>query len=279
MDGIESGLLPIPSFAVSELPSAPESPAAALPKHSPLRQFAIQGAAVILVLSLAWPYYGIRNEPLPWQQTALIIGGLAFALATLTRQPIWWRIMHALFVPLAWLAAQWQIDPGWFLLAFILLLLVYRGAVTGQVPLYLSNQATVKALGSLLGEQPAARFLDLGAGIGSTVFPLAKQFPSARFTGIENAPLTWLAGRLRCLRQANLAWRYGNLWDVPLTDHDIVYAFLSPAPMSELWQKAKAEMRPGSLFISNSFAIPDLEPTFVIEVDCAPPRPLYCYRL
>ncbi|HRE18982.1 MAG TPA: class I SAM-dependent methyltransferase [Rhodocyclaceae bacterium] len=258
----------------ADLPPAPPPVPA-----TPLRQLAIQGAAVILVLSMAWPYYVVRNESLPWQQTALFIGGLAFVLATLTRQPLWWRIMHGLFVPLAWLAAQWQIDPGWFLLAFILLLLIYRGAVTGQVPLYLSNQATVDALGGLLREHGNPRFLDLGAGIGSTVVPLARQLPSAQFTGVENAPLTWLAGRLRSLGQTNLAWRYGDFWKVSLADHDVVYAFLSPAPMPRLWQKAKAEMRAGSLFISNSFAIPEREPDYIVEVDCQPPRPLYCYRL
>lgn len=28
----------------------------------PLRQLALQGAAVILVLSLAWPYFGVQGE-------------------------------------------------------------------------------------------------------------------------------------------------------------------------------------------------------------------------
>ena len=279
MDGIESGLLPIPSSTVSELPPAPESPAAALPKHSPLRQLAIQGAAVIVVLSLAWPYFGVLGQAMPWRETALIIGGVALLLATLTRQPLWWRVMHAAFVPLAWLVTQWQIDPGWFLLAFIILLLVFRGAVSGQVPLYLSNQATVTALDALLNEQAAARFVDLGAGVGSTVVPLARRRPSGHFTGIENAPLTWIAGWLRSRGQRNLDWRWGNLWACPLGDYDVVYAFLSPAPMPELWEKARREMRPGTLLVSNSFPIPGVTPAQVIEVDCQPPRPLYCYRL
>jgi hypothetical protein len=42
----------------------------------------------------------------------------------------------------------------------------------------------------------------------------------------------------------------------PLAGQDVVYAFLSPAPMKQLWAKAQAEMTPGSLFVSNSFPVP-----------------------
>jgi nicotinamide riboside transporter PnuC len=69
---------------------------------TPLNQFALQGAAVVLVLSLAWPYFGWKAEPLPWQETCFAIGGAAFVLATLARLPWPWRIVHALVVPLVW---------------------------------------------------------------------------------------------------------------------------------------------------------------------------------
>ena len=246
---------------------------------SPLRQLALQGAAVILVLSLAWPYFGWQTEAMPWLETSVAIGGVAFAFATLSRQPWWWRLIHAGFMPLVWATQRLAIDPGWFLLAFVLLLLVYRGALSGQIPLYLSNRQTVGALDELLGREAAERFLDLGAGLGSTLIPLADAWPERQFTGVENAPLTWLASRVLGLGRANLELRWGDLWRAPLADQDIVYAFLSPAPMAELWSRAKNEMRPGSLFVSNTFPVPDAEPSAVIEVACSPPRPLYCYRM
>ena len=245
---------------------------------TPKRQFALQGAAVILVLSLAWPYFGWQAGAIPWLETSLAIGTVAFIFATLSRQPWWWRVIHAGFMPLVWLTRSLNIEPGWFLFAFVLLLLVYRGALSGQVPLYFSNRQTVQALADLLAERGPSRFLDLGAGIGSTTVPLADHLPDSSFTGVENAPLTWLFGRLLSLGRGNIQWRWDDLWQARLGDFDVVYAFLSPAPMARLWEKAKAEMAPGSLFISNSFPIPGIAPHQVIEVNCSPPRPLYLYN-
>lgn len=245
----------------------------------PVRQLALQGAAVILALSLAWPYFGLQGEAMPWLETSLAIGLLAFIFATLSRQPWWWRLIHAGFMPLVWATNQLAIEPGWFLFAFIALLLVYRGALSGQVPLYLSNRQTVTQLAEILDGRGPCRFLDLGAGVGSTTVPLADWLPDSHFTGYENAPLTWLVGRVLSLGRANLNWRWDDLWQAPLGEFDVVYAFLSPVPMPKLWQKAKAEMQPGSLFISNSFPVPGEVPSRVIEVDCTPPRPLYCYEI
>lgn len=244
-----------------------------------IRQLAVQFAAVIAVLSLAWPYYGVRDEVLPWPDTAFAIGGCAFLIAALTRQPWWWRLIHLAFAPLAWLGAQWQIDPGWFLLAFGLLLLVYRGALNGQVPLYLSNGETAAALTAILEDRADFRFLDIGAGLASVVVPLAQARPECKFTGIENAPATWLVGRLRTASLANCDWCWGDMWQIDLAGYDVVYAFLSPVPMPSLWLKVRAEMRPGSLFISNSFMVPDVAPAVIVEVDDGRQTRLYCYRV
>jgi hypothetical protein len=238
----------------------------------------LQCAAAFAVLSLAWPYFGIRNEALPWPETAFAIGAVALLIASLARQPWWWRLIHAIFAPLACAVAALAIDPGWFLLAFILMLLVYRGAVTGQIPLYLSNSAAAAALAEFIPERQDLRFIDLGAGIGSVLRPLAKARPAAQFTGIENAPATWLLGYLRTATLGNCKWLWGDLWRADLAQYDVVYAFLSPAPMSELWTKVQREMSPGSLFISNSFPVPGLDANTIVEIDDGRQTRLYCYR-
>jgi len=246
---------------------------------TPKRQLALQGAAVILVLSIAWPYFGWKAEAMPWLETSLAIGAAALLFATLSRQHWWWRVIHAGFMPLVWFTHSLAIDPGWFLLAAILLLLVFRGALSGQIPLYLSNKQTVAALAELLVEREAVHFLDLGAGLGSTTVPLADALPDSHFTGYENAPLTWLVGLFLSIGRPNIRWCWDDLWQARLGDYDVVYAFLSPTPMPRLWEKVKAEMKPGSLFISNSFPVPGASPDRIIDVDCTPSRQLYCYQL
>ena len=77
-------------------------PAPEIQPPTPHRQLALQGAAIFVVLSLAWPYFGWRAEPMPWRETAFAIGGIAFVFATLTRQPWSLRIFHAALMPLAW---------------------------------------------------------------------------------------------------------------------------------------------------------------------------------
>jgi hypothetical protein len=244
----------------------------------PLRQLALQFAAVMAVLSLAWPYYGINGQPMPWPALAAAIGIVALLLASLTQQPWWWRLIHAAFAPLAWAVALLEIDPGWFLLAALLLMLVYRGALSGQIPLYLSNRETARTLANLLPTSPGLRCVDLGAGLGSMLRPLASVRREARFVGVENAPLTWLAGKLLAMRHRNCEWRWGDLWRADLSEFDVVYAFLSPVPMAALWAKVEKEMKPGSLFISNSFPVPEVEPSEIIEVDDERQTQLYCYR-
>ena len=90
-----------------------------------------------------------------------------------------------------------------------------------------------------------------------------KQRPDARLTGIEAAPLNWLISKLRMkLSGADADIHLGNLWQANLAHYDIVYAYLSPAPMARLWDKALLEMKPGSLFISNTFAVADIDAGF-----------------
>lgn len=180
---------------------------------------------------------------------------------------------------MAWLVSSLDIDPGWFLAAFISTLLVFRGALEGRIPLYTSNKATALALGSMIADQHGLRFIDLGAGLGSVVSRLAESRLDLSVTGIENAPLTWLVGRLRTLRKTNCDWLWGDLWHIDLSRFDVVYAFLSPSPMPDLWSKVVQEMRPGTIFISNSFTIPGRSADKVIAIDDARQTRLYCYYI
>lgn len=233
----------------------------------PLRQLALQAAAAILVLSLAWPYYLVIQVPLDWEATAYLIGIAAFALATWGRLTWWWRLIHLMFVPAALLVSRLDIDPLWFLAIFLMLLATFRGVVGGQIPLYLSGAAARREVLLLARELGVREVLDLGAGTGSLIVPLAREAPDIRWVGVENSPLPWAIARVRAAFLPNCEVRFGNLWQADLSRAGIVYAFLSPAPMRRLWQKAASEMAPGACLISNSFPVPDAEASETVDAD------------
>lgn len=211
-----------------------------------------------------------------WSLVATQAASAALAAAAL-RSARWWLPIHLGFVPLMVGAQDLDVAPTWYLAAFVVLVLFYWTSFRTQVPLYLSNRRTAAAVAELLPAQPA-RLLDIGAGTGSLLRPLAHTRPDCHFTGIELAPATWLVGRLFAARQPNIDWQRGDLFTRSWQDYDVVYAFLSPVPMAAVWQKAVAELRPGALLISNSFEVPERAPDFVVDVDDRRRTRLYAYR-
>jgi hypothetical protein len=50
-------------------------------------------------------------------------------------------------------------------------------------------------------------------------------------------------------------------------------------PMAGVWRKASAELRPGSVLVSNSFPVPEQEPDRVVDVGDRRATRLYIYRI
>ena len=216
----------------------------------------IQIAAWLPTLMLAW-------SGIPVLTAILTQGLLALLLARMLGMPGWWQLINLVFSPLAWLLAGSNIDPRWFLAGFLALAATSLGSLRSRVPLYLSSEHAIDAIAERLPKRPGIRVMDLGCGLGGLLSGLAKRRPDCELNGVEMAPLNWLVSRLRLGKRAH----FGSLWQIDLGQYDVVYAYLSPAPMTRLWQKIQNEMRPGSLFISNSFAIPGVEPDETVELD------------
>ncbi len=181
----------------SHLHLRPHAPAA----KALLAQLAGAAGALVLArngwLTGLWPLVGAQ-------------AGLAAAVAFGMGSARWWLPIHLGFLPLAVVALQLGIAPAWYLAAFVLLLLVYWTSFRTQVPLYLSNRPTAAAVAGLLPARPL-RLLDVGAGTGSLLRPLARARPESRFTGVELAPAPWLIGRVLCAPLSNIDWRRADL--------------------------------------------------------------------
>lgn len=240
----------------------------------------LQCVAVALVWLLAG-FVDLRSSLLSF---AIVCGLLAAALSLLAGLAKWWLLIQLIFLPALVLTLSAELPPTIFLGAFLVLLLSYWSVFRTQVPLYLSSQKVRRALASLL---PAAKddagftFMDLGSGSGGMLTHLAKVRPDGSYVGVEVAPLpflwSWLRIRLGGYRNCRVYW--GSLWDCDLSLYDVVFAYLSPVPMEQLWHKVCAEMRPGTLFIVSTFAVPDQSPHEVVQVDDLHHSALFVWRM
>lgn len=244
-----------------------------------LRALLAQLLMLVLLAALVWllARTGLR---LPLWSLLLAQGLGAALLGRWLKLPWRWAPINGAFVPLLVLGQQWAL-PAWLpLLAFGLLALLSGNALIERVPLYLTGRPTRQALAALLAERgPRFRFVDLGCGLGSALLPLARAFPQAQFLGVETAPLSFLIAWLRSLPLRNCRVRLRSLWRQPLDATDVVYCFLSPAPMPRLWAQARGQLPAGSWLISNSFEVPGVAPQRVIEVGDWRGSRLLCWEM
>ncbi|MDP1664324.1 MAG: hypothetical protein Q8L79_04285 [Methylobacter sp.] len=239
------------------------------------KAFAAQALGLALTTTLAWMSPALFHGA--WR-LALVQGAMAALWSGALRQPYWWFPIHLLFLPAAIAMFTLQLPSWLYLLTVLLLALVFWGTVKGDVPLFLSSNAVADAVAAIVERENAGVFADLGAGIGSVAVPLAQHLPIT-VDAWERAPLPWLITAWRCRKLPNVNAKRASLWDCNLARYGVVFAFLSPAVMVELGEKVRREMRPGSLFISSSFPIPDWEPEKIVDIADRRRTKLFCYRL
>jgi hypothetical protein len=104
-------------------------------------------------------------------------------------------------------------------------------------------------------------FVDLGSGDGRLVFQAARQNIFAKSIGYEINPVLHAFAFGRRIVQAPMYWSktsfaIRDLWKVPLNDVDVVAVYGLQPIMKDLGKKLQAELRPGSLVVSNVFSIP-----------------------
>lgn len=226
-----------------------------------------QAASFLLVAALSFR----------WHPPVLLLATMqgCFASLPFLKKERWWIPIQILLPVLALIALTWNLNANWYLLGFFLLGMIYWNAFRTRVPLYLTGREVERKILERLPEGQF-EFADLGSGLGGLVCRLAKERPQGRFFGVEIAPLPFVLGKAKCMRLPNCKMVWGSYEKVDLSSFDFVYAFLSPVPMEALYEKIRREMKPGSVFVSNSFEVPGVEADEILEVSG---RTLYLWTM
>jgi hypothetical protein len=231
-----------------------------------MRALLLQGVALLLAMLLRQALFSLAAVALPLIALTLLQGLIAMLLSYRFGLARWWLPIQFLFPVAALLVNALHLPPAIFLGGFVFFLLLFWSTFRTQVPYYPSRASTWQAVDALLPPGAPLRIIDIGSGFGGFVLSMARRRPQASLAGIEIAPLPWLVSRLRALRGGRRArFILGDYTRLDFAQYDVVFAYLSPAVMTSLWSKARAEMRPGSLLLSYEFAIEGAAPDIQVN--------------
>lgn len=178
----------------------------------------------------------------------------------------WWRWIHFIFPIALWGMLKFEVSNEIYLVGFLLTLSIFWSTYRTQVPYYPSRLDVWQRMSQLVTQFESAhqrlpKVIDIGSGLGGLSIFLGKHHPGIQVDGIEIAPLPWLVSKLRTVfKRSSARFILGDYQTLNFADYDIVFAYLSPAAMPQLWEKARAQMRSGSQLISLEFEIPGVAP-------------------
>lgn len=145
--------------------------------------------------------------------------------------------------------------------------------------------SSAKAVGTirrlLMNRRPEGMIVDLGSGWGTLTRALAAEFPHCPVTGIERSPVPFwfslMSSRIMRLRNCRIIRK--DFFEWPLKNADVIVCYLSTPLMSRLKLKLEREVSPGTLVISNTFAIAGWEPVETTTLDDLYRTRIYLYRI
>lgn len=223
----------------------------------------IQAAALLTVAAMLWVVSFATTSTFEVSLSVLIFSLVlmqaivATTLSYIAGMANWWRWIHSCFPLAAWAMFQWHIPNELYLIGFIISLSLFWTTFRTQVPFFPSRPNVWQQVAKIIPQDKPVRLIDIGSGLGDMSMYMAKIRPDSKIEGIEIAPLPWVISYIRAkFRRSSATFTLGNYQALDFANYDVIFAYLSPAAMRMLWDKASQEMRPGSLLISLEFEIP-----------------------
>jgi len=153
-----------------------------------------------------------------------------------------------------------------FFVFLILILWVWFSVIlwsmkNGISPMPSSDKAKKKVL-SAIPPKTQGTVLELGSGWGNMATQIAKILPHCQVIGYETSPVPYYFSQIwkRIDRVPNLKLIRKDFFEVSLKDASLIYCYLYPGAMERLKVKFDNELKPGTVIITNTFAVPGWEP-------------------
>jgi hypothetical protein len=223
-------------------------------------------AAMVITFVISDLASGYFAEGFPLALFAIVHGLVAALLAKMCRMAWWWSVILGVFPILALLVQALQLPPILFLIVFLVLLVVFWTTYRNQVPYFPSGLRVWRCVEEVLPKDKPFTLIDIGSGFGGAVMYWSSRHAQGVFSGIEHAPLPWLySAMLARFKRSRAKFIRGDFTKINLAKYDVVFAYLSPAAMPDLWEKALSEMVKGSLLLSYEFVVEEKKPDIVIK--------------
>lgn len=245
-----------------------------------VRALLIQVASLIFCVALAVAISRWFGYSIPFLVLLALHSVTSICLAYVSGLDWWWCVIEFFFPMAVVFALYIRLSPTISLLLFFVLFLVFGSTFRTRVPYYPSESTLPTTILELLPNERDVRFLDVGSGFGGLLFDLSKARPEWSVAGVEIAMFPWLVsvtlGKL--FGHKNLKISMGKYENLDFSKFNVVFCYLSPVVMPEIWSKVQNEMSPGTLFLSYEFCIPDV-PAFA-EIKTAENAPvLYVWKM
>lgn len=152
-------------------------------------------------------------------------------------------------------------------LIFALLLAAYYTGIFKGAPFVPTDRQTLETMIRITQIKPGERLADLGSGDGRILIAAARAGAVAHGYEINPFLILWSLYKIRKAGVADRAFvHWKSFWRADYSNFDIVMLFGITSIMKKLGLKLKAELRPGSRVISNTFQFPEWEPEKVQNV-------------
>lgn len=149
---------------------------------------------------------------------------------------------------------------GMFIFFLLWFVLIVDSILRGH-DLTTSRRAT-KVLFKIISEQKTAKnFYDLGCARGALAVRVKRKFPALSIYAIDNNPIRIFFAKIRAfIFRQNIKFLRKNIFDVDLSDADIIYAYLWYDLMPSLEKKLQNELKRGAVVITNTSNFPNWKP-------------------